>query len=218
MDIQIVQASSGRSYTWSNYGFGQFSDWTSKFLTGEGTINVLDSASGKLLLSIPGAPLTPGPLVVAIKCPDAPSPFSGTCWPPSDKQLGGSVETIAASFVPPTQGSGVRLFNLSPDTPLASLDVAQSVLAADIAYGLGSTWVSLASTPTAFDVTDSAGKTIASSTATPPAAPDVFTLWLIGNSTAAYASEGGGPFEARLVPQADAPHDASGLLLCPGPK
>eukprot|EP01051_Picozoa_sp_SAG22_P001040 SAG22_NODE_36_length_27184_cov_65.870076_7_plen_177_part_00 len=109
VDIQIVQtlpAGTGRTWIWKNIGFGQFSNWTAHFLSGQGTVNVIDSASQKTLLSIPEAPLTPGPLVVLVKCPA--DDVSGGCWPPSDKQLGGSVETIAASFVPPTAGSGVR--------------------------------------------------------------------------------------------------------------
>ena len=81
VDIQIVQtlpAETGRSWTWNNIGFGQFSNWTAHFLSGQGTVNLIDSASGKTLLSIPEAPLTPGPLVVAAKCPA--DDVSGGCW------------------------------------------------------------------------------------------------------------------------------------------
>ena len=137
VDINIVQtlpAGTGRTWTWKNIAFGQFSNWTAHFLSGQGTVNIIDSSTQKTLLSIPQAPLTPGPLVIVakwvhpvhaatnsltarssadqarVRCPA--DSQSGGCWPPSDKQLGGSIETIAASFVPPTAGSGVRLFNL----------------------------------------------------------------------------------------------------------
>jgi hypothetical protein len=69
VDIKIDQPSSGRSYTWKNNAFGVFTNWTSHFLTGTGTISLIDSSSGATLLSIADAPLTPGPLVVVAKCP-----------------------------------------------------------------------------------------------------------------------------------------------------
>ena len=153
--------------------------------------------------------------MVAIKCPVG---KAHACWPPSDPQLGGAVETIAASFVPPTKGSGVRLFNLSPDTQVASLKEGSSSLAANVAYGVGSSWAPVPSgSPLSFSVTDAiSSKTIATDTTTPPAAPGVFTLWLIGNSgSTAHASVGGGPFSSRAVSEQDAPHDKNGLLLCP---
>lgn len=184
VDIEIVQPSNGRKYTWKNYGFGEYSNWTSKFDTGSGTINIIESSTQKVLLSLPGAPLTPGPLVVAVKCPAAAGKVAGSCWPPSDKQLGGSVETIAASYVPPKNGSGVRLFNLSPDTTSASLQqFAKPVASAqNVNYGVGSPWSPvLSSKPVASTITDAvSGKSIATDITTPPLAPSVFTLWLIG--------------------------------------
>ena len=62
---------------------------------GKGTITIKDSGSGATLLTT-AIPLTPGPLVVVIK----------DTWPPNKAS---QVETIAASFVPPTNGSAVRL-------------------------------------------------------------------------------------------------------------
>lgn len=61
-------------------------------------ITVKEHGTGSVLLSTK-IPLTPGPLVVVIK----------DSWPPKEPK---NVETIAASFVPPTNGSAVRLFNL----------------------------------------------------------------------------------------------------------
>ena len=222
VDIQIVQPSNGRKYTWKGYGFGEYSNWTSKFDTGSGTINVIDSATQKTLLSLPGAPLTPGPLVVAVKCPANAGKVSGACWPPSDKQLGGSVETIAASYVPPVKGSGVRLFNLSPDTTSASLkQFAKPVPTAQgINFGVGSPWVPVPSTkPLSSTITDAvSGKSIATDITDPPLAPSVFTLWLIGNQTAAWdvtEKEDGGLYASRVLSLDDSPHNAEGLLLCP---
>ena len=222
VDIRITQPSNGRTYTWKGYGFGEYSNWTSKFDTGSGTIDVIDSDTQKTLLSLPGAPLTPGPLVVAAKCPASAGPTQGTCWPPSDKQLGGSVETIAASYVPPTNGSGVRLFNLSPDTTSATLDQFGKPVAtaSNINYGVGSPWVPVASAkPLSSTVTDAvSGKGIATDITTPPAAPAVFTLWLIGNQSAAsweVSSGAGGAYSARALSLEDSPHNVNGLELCP---
>ena len=44
-----------------------------------------------------------------------------------------------------TSGSGVRLFNLSPDTPSASLVAGGKDLADGIKMGLGSKWAPVAS-------------------------------------------------------------------------
>jgi len=204
VDVEIVQGSSNRSYTWKGYGFGDYSSWTSKFEAGKGTINIIDSKSGKTLLSIPDAPLTPGPLVVAVKCPA--SAAQGACWPPSDPQLGGSVETIAASFSPPTQGSGVRLFNLSPDTQSASLVEGGKAVVSRIQYGDASEWVPVPSfTPLNSTIMDdTSGKAIATDTTSPPAAPSVFTLWLLGNQTTV---GGDGAYSVRTLSLEDAPHD-----------
>eukprot|EP01052_Picozoa_sp_SAG31_P035877 SAG31_NODE_4389_length_3277_cov_7.853682_3_plen_144_part_00 len=61
-------------------------------------IVVKEHGTGTILLNTK-IPLTPGPLVVVIK----------GSWPPTEST---SVETVAASFVPPKNGSAVRLFNL----------------------------------------------------------------------------------------------------------
>ena len=60
------------------------------------------------------------------------------------------------------------------------------------------------------------GKSIATTSATAPAAPEVFTLWLIGNQTVGgaavgHASVGGGPFDVQLIYEDDAPKGE----LCP---
>lgn len=214
VDIQIVQKASGLSFTWPGYGFGEFSNWTSHFKTGTGTVNVIDSKTQKLLLSIPNAPLTPGPLVVAVKCSDG-SGAGKQCWPPSDKQLGGSVDTIAASFTPTKKpNSGVRIFNLSPNTFATTLTEGGKKITPQVAYGLGSEWVKVTSGKAVKlgALGNDYKSTIATTTVTPPAAPEVFTLWLIGNSTS-YASDDGGEFAVRLVEKLDAPLGE----LCPVP-
>ena len=67
-------------------------------------------------------PLTPGPLVVVLK----------DTWPPRTST---AVETIAASFVPPLNGSAVRLFNLAADLPAADLSNGNgTILASHIKY------------------------------------------------------------------------------------
>eukprot|EP01052_Picozoa_sp_SAG31_P044413 SAG31_NODE_7731_length_1607_cov_1.060345_2_plen_202_part_01 len=93
IDAEISQGAI--SHTWSGYRFSEFSDWVSVFKGGTGTITLKDHASGATLLSAK-IPLTPGPLVVVVK----------DSWPPKVAQ---NVETIAASFVPPANGSAVRM-------------------------------------------------------------------------------------------------------------
>jgi hypothetical protein len=101
------------------------SNRVSVFVGGSGTITLKDHDTGATLLSAK-IPLTPGPLVVVIK--DA--------WPPKQPK---NVETIAASFVPPKDGSAVRLFNLASDVPSAGLsDSSGKQLADGIKYTLGS--------------------------------------------------------------------------------
>eukprot|EP01052_Picozoa_sp_SAG31_P078423 SAG31_NODE_37924_length_300_cov_0.875622_1_plen_67_part_01 len=59
--------------TWTDYKFGQFSDWRQQFAVGEATVTIATSA-GKVLLTVTRQ-LTPGPLVVVVK----------DLWPPSGK-------------------------------------------------------------------------------------------------------------------------------------
>ena len=109
-----------------------------------------------------------------------------------------SVETIAASFIPPANGSAVRLFNLASDVAVAGLtDSAGQHLADNIKYTLGSTWAPVgAGSQTFTAVSESAnGGTLATMTTTPPVAPNVFTAFLLGDATYKYT----------LVPQVDAP-------------
>jgi hypothetical protein len=183
LTVTITQGSS--SFTWQNYAFGQFSGWVQDFENGQGTIDVYDS-QGTLLLSTV-IPLTPGPLVVVVK----------DTWPPHNSS---NVDTIAASYVPTIVGSGVRLFNLSPDTFMASMSSGGSTLASNIEYGLGSGWYQVPSgVSMPFTATDAlTGATLATDSFVPPNAPYVFTNFLIGlsNSTA---------FPPRLVPLVDAP-------------
>eukprot|EP01062_Namystynia_karyoxenos_P016603 TRINITY_DN1606_c0_g1_i6.p1 TRINITY_DN1606_c0_g1~~TRINITY_DN1606_c0_g1_i6.p1 ORF type:complete len:560 (+),score=155.88 TRINITY_DN1606_c0_g1_i6:101-1780(+) len=210
LDIEIVQGN--RSYSWTNYGFGDFSNWTSHFEVGTGTVNLFDSKTGKKLLSVKNIPLTPGPLVVVAKCPPAYTPLSGHCWPPQDEQLGGSVETIAASFDPLDKGSAVRFVNLSPDTSKAGMLMGGKQVFDDIAYGLSPpspSWVDIptqSATFAAYD--DTLKKTICSKTLVPPGAPTPFTNWLIGNGTTTDSR-----YAARLEPKPDAPNEG---ITCQG--
>ena len=66
VDITIEQTTTTKgktSYTWHNLKFGDFSDWTSHFEDGTGTVVIVDSTTKETLLTVPDAPLTPGPLV-----------------------------------------------------------------------------------------------------------------------------------------------------------
>ena len=66
--------------------------------------------------------LTTGPLVIALRPDNVPA---GHVWPPTAT----SIETIAASYVPVAAGqSGVRLFNLSPDTAAAGANTRETNL------------------------------------------------------------------------------------------
>jgi hypothetical protein len=178
------------SYTWKDVGFGIFSGWVEIFSDGFGKITIYEAtpsgAKGAELLS-KEIPLTPGPLVVVVK----------DHWPP---RVGTNIETIAASYVQPISGSGVRLFNLSPDTVAAGLKRDGSTLVNHVDYTIGSGWAPVPSDSATFAVfDDKSGKTLVTGTFTPPEAPQVFTEFLIGmnNATGAY-----GP---QLVPLLDAP-------------
>jgi len=135
-------------------------------------------------------PLTPGPLVVAVK----------DRWPPN---YGAAVETIAASYVPPEQRSGVRLFNLSPDSVAAGMKIANVTAVRNIKYSTGSPWVPVDVESTEFEAfVDSTEADLCSVTVTPPEPPLVFTNFLLG---LARGVNGSSPFSARLLPAIDAP-------------
>jgi hypothetical protein len=179
------------SYTWNNYHFGEFSGWVEIFQDGTGTIDIYAStngAKGSLLLSTV-IPLTPGPLVVVIK----------DFWPPTSYT---NVETIAASYVPVSSGSGVRLFNLSPDTPSAFMKVNGTIVVEDIAYSIGSVWAPIPADTADFTIFNNVtGVEVATDTFTPPQAPFVFTNFLIGLGNVS----SGSTYATRTVPLIDAP-------------
>ena len=57
-------------HAWTNYKFGDFSDWVNVFKPGTGTITVWENTGGTrgaVLYQKKGIPLTPGPLMVVIK-------------------------------------------------------------------------------------------------------------------------------------------------------
>ena len=158
-----------------------------------------DTATGATMLTTK-IPLTPGPLVVVVK----------GLWAIPLKPT--AIETIAASFVPPKNGSAVRLFNLASDVKFAGLRVAAETtpLADQIQYSLGSNWVPVPTalqTFSAFSDTvpaaagSNSSRSIAGGTAlatapfTPPSAPMVFTAFLLGDKASGYT----------LLPQLDAP-------------
>ena len=117
-------------------------------------------------------------------------------WPPTKTT---SVETIAASFVPPQTGSAVRLFNLAMDVPLADLTYDHGrPLVANVKYTLGSMWAPVPAGPrvlTATGTAASGGGVHAIAPFTPPQAPEVFTVFLLGTKAYGYS----------LLPQIDAP-------------
>jgi hypothetical protein len=192
--VRITQGT--RTHTWSSYQFGQFSGWVNAFIVGKGLMEVWQVAGGGggggngTVPSGPPAfhveiPLTPGPLVVVIKDE---LPLSKPT----------NVETIAASFVPPKDGSAVRLFNLAPDVKSAGLNIGAGKLLVDhVQYSLGSTWHPVESVSTTFTAVDDAGNAglHPEVTMTPPLAPQVFTTFLLGSKEFGYT----------LVPQVDAP-------------
>jgi hypothetical protein len=190
VDAVITQGNT--SYTWTNYGFSKFSGWVEIFEDGYGQIQIYENnggTRGKLLLTTE-IPLTPGPLVVVVK----------DMWPPTGFT---NVETIAASYVPPSApNSGVRLFNLSPDTKQAGLQVNGNTAVNYVKYTLGSVWANVEedkqATFVAFD--SSSNKNLATSSFTPPTAPFVFTCFLVG-------LQSGGTYSTRIVPLIDAPEN-----------
>eukprot|EP01043_Picozoa_sp_COSAG02_P054134 COSAG02_NODE_6080_length_3815_cov_25.833961_4_plen_171_part_00 len=150
--------------------------WVNSFSVGTGTFTVWESTGGTRgaqLLSL-SIPLTPGPLVVVIKdgCPnrDAPTSKCAPAWPPSKS----TVETIAASFVPPKTGSGVRLFNLAADVQAAGLtNGAGKTLVSGVKYTLGSVWAPISAASDTFTAISTGGSKLASAPMTPPLAPQV---------------------------------------------
>lgn len=109
------------SHSWNNYAFSNDSNWVNVFKSGSGTLTLFENIGGRRgpRLLTKEIPLTPGPLVVAIKValnqdPSDPSKY----WPPNEPD---QIETIAASYPPTTGQASVRLFNLSPDTKAAGM-------------------------------------------------------------------------------------------------
>ena len=97
VDAMIVQESDPSiNYTWTNQGFGDFSDWVNIFKPGKGTITIWENSGGKRgakLYSLGNIPLTPGPLLATIKVAQSQAPK--VVWPPS---LPDNIETIAVSI------------------------------------------------------------------------------------------------------------------------
>ncbi len=180
IDATITQGTT--THTWSNYRFSQFSDWVSVFAGGKGTITLKDHTTGAVLLTA-AIPLTPGPLVVVVK----------DTWPPKEVK---NVETIAASFVPPLNGSAVRLFNLASDIKFSGLKESNGKTLADqIQYSLGSRWIPISGDSQTLTAFEDGGGILAAVTTTPPSAPQVFTAFLMGSAKYKYS----------LLPQVDAP-------------
>jgi len=189
VDAVITQGTT--SYTWTNYAFSQFSTWVEIFQNGYGNITIYENNKGSRgpALMTKTIPLTPGPLVVVIK----------DYWPPS---VASNVETIAASYIPIDSGAGVRLFNLSPDTPSSGMKVGGVTLIDQVKYTIGSSWVPIPDVSQTFTVfNDRTGATLAQDTVTPPAAPFVFTNFLIGLNSVSPTSK----FYTRVIPLIDAP-------------
>ena len=162
--------------------------------------NVGGSRSATPIFSLEGIPLTPGPLMVVIKVAASQVANATGYWPPA---LADSVETIAASYVQGETNSKVRLFNLSPDTKSAGMGVSSNGtkdVVSDVAYGLGSDWVVVATESASYTFKDDLSlKTLTSRTETPPAAPLGFTNMLLG------LQGGAGVYAVQAVPLMDAP-------------
>ena len=117
------------THTWTNFKFGDFSDWVNVFKPGKGTITIYENTGGtrgKSLYQLKGIPLTPGepcaldgercanvlrgcrafagPLVVVIKVASSVVKEPAKYWPPA---LPDAVETIAASYVQTATSSKV---------------------------------------------------------------------------------------------------------------
>eukprot|EP01050_Picozoa_sp_SAG11_P004072 SAG11_NODE_250_length_11615_cov_25.090917_6_plen_529_part_00 len=74
VDVTITQDAANGSiptaYTWSDYSFGSYSGWVNVFSAGHGTLMLWEDVNGRRtskLLFTKDIPLTPGPLVVALK-------------------------------------------------------------------------------------------------------------------------------------------------------
>lgn len=140
--IQQVSNQGSVSYNWTNYKFARYSDWVNVFRPGTGTITIWENnngVTGRQLFQLEHIPLTPGPLVVALKVaqdqdPTDPSKF----WPPTEAD---QVETIAASYVQQNGSASVRLFNLAPDTKAAGMSSTRGGgKVSETKYGLSSKW------------------------------------------------------------------------------
>jgi hypothetical protein len=174
-------------YEWKDYPFAKFSHWVEIFAVGDAVVTIYDAATSKQLLTTTIS-LTPGPLVIVTK----------DYWPPAYPY---NIEVIAASYPPAKSGSGVRLFNLSPDTPSADMSSGGVTLVLDILYSLGSVWAPISNGTSSYTATNSAtGAVIATDSFTAPPAPYVFTNFLVGLANTTDATK-----KARLVALVDAP-------------
>ena len=204
VDVEISQVGPpATTHTWTNFKFGDFSDWVNVFKPGTGTITVWENVGGvrgAMVYRLKDIPLTPGPLVVVIKVAASVTKNASAYWPPS---LPDAIETIAASYVNTDAHSKVRLFNLSPDTARAGMTSSGSggkEIASSVAYGLGSPWVTQPSQSLVFGFKDdTSGKTLTTLTLTPEAAP-------IGNTNVLLGLQGStGAYTVQAVPLTDAP-------------
>lgn len=180
--------------------FGEFSDWVNVFKPGTGDITIWENTGGTRGAQIfqkKSIPLTPGPLVVALKVPSSQAADPSKYWPPSDPD---AVETIAASYVQSSTTSKVRLFNLSPGVKSAGMSVGGKEIASGVAYSLGSAWVAVAGVPSSFSFKDdSTGKALTTRTMTPAQAPIGNTNMLIG------LPGGSGSYAIQAITLEDAP-------------
>ena len=154
IDVEITQvlqrqlggeaAATAVTHTWTAYKFGNFSNWVSVFKPGSGSITIWENnegVRGKQLYHLDHIPLTPGPLIVALKIAQDQDPSNpSTFYPPNQAD---QVETIAASYPPFNDHASVRLFNLVADAKLAGMSSsgAGSSVASDVHFGLSSEWL-----------------------------------------------------------------------------
>ena len=109
MDVVITQEENDVTFTWTDYKFGDFSDWVNVFKPGKGAITLWENIGGKRsatsLYQLKDIPLTPGPLVVVLKVANSQVANASGYWPPSHPS---AVETIAARML---NTRGVSSFN-----------------------------------------------------------------------------------------------------------
>jgi hypothetical protein len=224
IDVQITQQDGDTviAHTFTNYSFGDYSDWINVFVPGSGSITIWENVNGvrgQQVFEDDGIHLTPGPLVVAVKVAQDQNPAEPSqYWPPSDPD---QIETIAASYIPPAQRNSssvlMRMMNLAPNiihggmtssaTAAAPGGAASASTIANVHYSDSSAWVPLPAVEQSFTFWDddlSPHREIFKTS--PPSTPPIgigSTQFLIGLDY----KQSGLPLGLRALLLRDAPED-----------